>query len=65
MINEILADTRVDYVGPLPASIQDYTRFAIGLVAAGKERVAASGLVKVMTSPDTLTVMRRLGFESY
>ena len=33
MINEILADTRVDYIGPLPASIQDYTRFAIGLVA--------------------------------
>jgi molybdate transport system substrate-binding protein len=65
MINEILADTRVDYVGPLPASIQDYTRFAIGLVAASKEQAAGGALIKVMTSPDTLAIMHRLGFEPY
>ncbi len=65
MINEILADTRVDYVGPLPAPIQDYTRFAIALVASGKEQAAAGALVKVMTSADTLTIMRRMGFKSY
>jgi molybdate transport system substrate-binding protein len=65
MINEILADTRVDYVGPLPQSIQDYTKFAIGLVASGKEQAAGSALVKLMTSPDTLAVMRRLGFEPF
>jgi molybdate transport system substrate-binding protein len=65
MLNEILADTRVDYVGPLPTPIQDYTRFATGRVAAGKEPIAGGELIKVMTSPDTLAVMRRLGFESY
>jgi molybdate transport system substrate-binding protein len=65
MINEILADARVDYVGPLPASIQDYTCFAIGLVAAGKDQEAGSALIKAMTSADTLAVMRRLGFEVY
>ena len=53
MINEILAERRVDYIGPLPQSIQDYTRFAIGLVASGKQQAAGSELVKLMTSPDT------------
>ena len=65
MINEILADTRVDYVGPLPQPIQDYTRFAIGIVASGTQREAGGALVRLMTSRDTQDVMRRLGFESY
>jgi molybdate transport system substrate-binding protein len=64
-INEIIADTRVDYAGPLPQSIQNHTRFAIGVVASGKQREAGGALVKLMSSPATLEVMRRLGFESF
>jgi len=65
MINEILADTRVDYVGPLPQPVQDYTRFAIGVVASGAQREAGGALVRLMTSQGTQDVMRKLGFEPY
>src|SRR5262249_17282494 len=65
MINEILADTRVAYLGPLPQSIQDCNRFSTGLVAVGKEQTAGNAVVRLMSSSDTLAVMRRLGFESF
>ena len=63
MINDIFADDRVDYVVPLPQQIKDDTRFAIGVVAAGRERKAADALVSLLSSPDCRKVMQNLGFE--
>ena len=65
MINEILADKRVDHVGALPPAIQDYTRFAIGQVASGSQREAGSALIKLMSSSETRQIMQGLGFEPY
>jgi molybdate transport system substrate-binding protein len=63
MINEILVDPRVDLVGPLPPAIQDYTTFAAGIVAASTQHDAARALIGFLSSPDTLVVMKKLGFE--
>lgn len=63
MINEILADARVDYVGPLPPAIQGYTPFAAGRVAGSGQQDAAQAFIAMLSSPDTLAVMQKLGFE--
>jgi len=64
MINEIVVDPRVDYVGPLPAPIQFYTTFAVGAVAASTQQEADRAVIAVLASPATLAVMKKLGFES-
>jgi molybdate transport system substrate-binding protein len=63
MINEIVVDPRVDYVGPLPAPIQSYTQFAGGLVSASDHKSAGQALLKMMTSDRATEVMKKLGFE--
>jgi molybdate transport system substrate-binding protein len=64
MINEIIADPRVDFVGPLPQPIQDYTSFKAGLVA-GSVQPQGRALIEALSSPDALSVMTRLGFERF
>lgn len=64
MINEIVVDPRVDYVGPLPAPIQFYTTFAVGAVAASTQQEADRAVIAVLASPATLAVMKTLGFEN-
>lgn len=63
MINEILIDPRVELVGPLPSPLQDYTTFAAGIVSTSTQQVAGRALIGFLSSPDTLAVMRKLGFE--
>ena len=64
MINEIVADPRVELVGPLPAALQSYTVFAAGVVAASAQPQPARDLVTLLAAPATLVVMKRLGFEA-
>jgi molybdate transport system substrate-binding protein len=63
MINEIMIDPRVDFVGPLPPPIQDYTTFAAGIVATSTQQDAGRALIGFLSSPDMLAVMIKLGFE--
>jgi molybdate transport system substrate-binding protein len=63
MINEILADARLDLVGPLPPPVQDYTVFAAGLVSLSTQQDAARALIRFLSSPSTIAVMRMRGFE--
>jgi molybdate transport system substrate-binding protein len=65
MINEIIADPRVDFVGPLPQPIQDYTSFKAGLVAGSVQPQAGRALIEALSSPGALSVMTRLGFERF
>lgn len=64
MINEILADNRVDLVGPLPPPIQEYTVFAAGLISLSQQQDAGKALIGFLSSPATRSVMKKLGFES-
>ena len=60
---EILADPRVELVGPLPAAIQNYTAFAAGILASSKEQDAGKALIQFFTSPAAVTIMHAKGFE--
>ena len=60
---EILADSRVELVGPLPAAIQNYTVFAAGVPASSKEHDAGKALIQFMTSPAAIAIMNAKGFE--
>jgi molybdate transport system substrate-binding protein len=62
-ITELLAEPRVELLGPLPSAIQDYTTYAAGVVAAGKQPGAGQTLIAFITSPSALAVMKARGFE--
>jgi molybdate transport system substrate-binding protein len=62
-INVILPVAGADYVGPLPAELQSYVDFAVGVLAVSKERDAARELVKFMLSPEAAPLIRKSGME--
>ena len=62
-INVILPVAGADYVGPLPAELQGYVDFAVGVLAVSKERDAAQELVKFMSSPEAAPLIRKSGME--
>ena len=62
-ITELLAEPRVDFLGPLPIAVQDYTNYTAGLVTTGQQREAGKALLAFITSPQALAVMKKRGFE--
>ena len=53
----------VDYVGPLPADVQQTTVFSSGIIAAAKEAEAAKVLVKFLTTPAAGAAFKKRGME--
>ena len=53
----------VDYVGPLPAELQQSTVFSSGIVVDAKEAEAAQALVKFLTTPEAGAAFRKRGME--
>src|SRR3954468_18919290 len=62
-ISEVLAQPTVEFAGPLPSAIQNYTEFAPGVVAGSNQPDAARMLVIFLTSPAAQTVLKAKGFE--
>ena len=62
-ITELLAEPRVDFLGPLPIAVQDYTNYTAGLVTTGQQREAGKALIAFITSPQALAVLKKRGFE--
>jgi hypothetical protein len=62
-ISEVLAQPTVEFAGPLPSAIQNYTQFAPGIVADSNQTDAARALVTFLTSPAAQTVLKAKGFE--
>src|SRR6201987_4162660 len=44
-ISEVLAQPTVEFAGPLPSAIQNYTQFSPGIVSSGSQAEAARALV--------------------
>jgi molybdate transport system substrate-binding protein len=63
-ISEIIAAPGVDLVGPLPAPIQNYTLFAGGIVAIGKEQDAAKALIGFISSAGAQETWKSKGFDA-
>src|SRR5262249_23419012 len=53
----------VDYVGPLPADIQQFTTFSSGIIAGAKAPDAAKALVKFITAPAAAAAFKKRGME--
>jgi len=62
-ISEVLAQPSVEYAGPLPSAIQNYTQFAPGIVSSSSQIDAARALVTFLSSPAAQTVLKAKGFE--
>ncbi len=62
-ISEILPVKGVTLVGPLPAEIQNYTIYAAGIGAHAKESDAAKALLKALSGPAAVEVLKSKGME--
>src|SRR5690242_13887211 len=62
-ISEVLAEPTVEFAGPLPSAIQNYTQFAPGIVTGSNQTDAARALVMFLYSPAAKTVLKAKGFE--
>jgi molybdate transport system substrate-binding protein len=62
-VSELVHIKGIDYIGPLPAEVQNVTVFSIGLDAHAKEPAAAKALAQFLTAPAALPVIRKHGLE--
>ena len=62
-INVILPVKGAELAGPLPAELQQYNHFAVGVLAVSKEREAATALVNFMGAPENEALVRKSGLE--
>jgi molybdate transport system substrate-binding protein len=62
-VSELIRFPGIDYLGPLPAEIQETTVFAAGLHPAATQTEAAKALVKFLTSPAAVPVIKSTGME--
>jgi molybdate transport system substrate-binding protein len=62
-VSELLPVPGIDFVGPLPADIQQITVFSAGLHVKARQPDAARALVKFLTAPAAAPVIRKKGME--
>jgi molybdate transport system substrate-binding protein len=62
-MSEIVSEKGVTLVGPLPAEIQNYTVYVVGLSTAAKDAEAAKAFIKVLTGPSAAGVLKATGME--
>ena len=62
-MSELLPVAGIDILGPLPADIQQFTVFSAGVSTGAKTPDAAKELVKFLTAPGTVPLIRKKGME--
>jgi molybdate transport system substrate-binding protein len=62
-ISEVVAAEGVDFVGPLPADIQNYTTFVAAIPANAKQPAAAKAFLGFAASPPATAVLNAKGLE--
>jgi molybdate transport system substrate-binding protein len=62
-ISELVHFAGIDYVGPLPGSLQRMTMFSAGIHSGAKQVDAAKALVKFITAPAAASIIRKHGLE--
>ena len=63
-MSEIVAEPKVELVGPLPAAIQNVTLYSGGVTADGKEPDAAGAFLKFLSAPATASALKAKGLEA-
>jgi molybdate transport system substrate-binding protein len=62
-VSELSHFTGVDYVGPLPADVQQFTMFSSGIIVGAKDADGAKTLVKFITAPSAAAAFKKRGME--
>jgi molybdate transport system substrate-binding protein len=62
-VSELSHFAGVDYVGPLPADVQQFTTFSSGIIAGTKEADTAKALAKFITAPAAAAAFKKRGME--
>jgi molybdate transport system substrate-binding protein len=62
-VSELLPVKGIDYLGPLPADIQEVTVFSAGVHKAAGSTDAARALLKFLTAPEAAAIIRKTGME--
>jgi molybdate transport system substrate-binding protein len=62
-VSELVPVKGIQYVGPLPAEIQNVTVFSGGVHSGAKETDAAAALVKFLTAPDAGPIIKKHNLE--
>jgi molybdate transport system substrate-binding protein len=62
-VGAALSYSKLDYVGPLPAAVQEYVHVAAGVNAISKSPEAARAFIKYLAEPAVAQVMGKNGLE--
>jgi molybdate transport system substrate-binding protein len=62
-VSELSHFPGLDYVGPLPAEVQQFTTFSSGIMAGAKEAEAAKALATFVTAPAAAAAYKKRGME--
>jgi molybdate transport system substrate-binding protein len=62
-VSELRSALGVDFVGPLPAEVQEITVWSAGIHTAAPARHAAEALVEFLTAPHAAAIIKRSGME--
>jgi molybdate transport system substrate-binding protein len=62
-VSELLHVKGIDYLGPLPAEIQEITLYSAGLHSASKVPEAGKALMQFLSGPKAGTIIKKIGME--
>jgi molybdate transport system substrate-binding protein len=62
-ISELQHVKGIDYLGPLPAEIQEITVYSAGLHSASKVPEAGKALMQFLSGPKAGTIIKKIGME--
>lgn len=62
-ISELIHESGIDYIGPLPADVQNTTVFSSGIPTAAKEPDAAKAFIIFLRSPAAAPVIKKNGMD--
>src|SRR3977135_1730907 len=62
-VSELLPVKGIDYLGPLPADIQEVTVFSAGVHKGAVAADAGRALLKYLTAPEAAPIIRKTGME--
>jgi len=62
-VSELLPVKGIDYLGPLPADIQEITVFSAAMHKAAGQTDSARALLKYLTAPEAAPIIRKTGME--
>jgi len=62
-VSELIHETGIDFLGPIPADIQNITVFSSGVPTGAKAQTEARALQKFLTAPAAAPVIKKHGLE--